>query len=453
MAVHLETVKDARMRAADRDRLTQHLNLAEQLGGETAVLPAAEPVDEVLRYAHHRNVNRIIVGKPSQPIWRELISRPFVYELTRRCGDIDIYVISGDDESQNLRTSRNRQPTSSRLDYLWAVLAVALCTVFCWVLWSFVAPNNLVNLAMIYLLGVVGVSMRLGRGPSSLAAVLSVATFDFCFVPPYFTFAVTDVQYLLTFAVMLLTGLIISTLTGRLNFQVDTGRTRARRLAALFALSRELASLQTRKKSCPTAVRHITDAVDADVLVLLPNARRKFESPQTAGGPVPGQSPVGREAGHNPTTGPLLTEHERGVAEWVLNHAERRGVGNRHTGRRRLAVLAVAVAARGGGCVEGPTAGRCQTVPPGSSILLNAMSSLVVLALERVHWAATAERTRLEIEGSACGIRCSRPCRTTCVRRWRPFKAPAARLWRWGKRSMRLRAASWRRRFWKNQNA
>ena len=56
------------------------------------------------------------------------------------------------------------------------------------------------NLIMMYLIAVIVIAIRLGRGPSVLASVLSVATFDFFFVPPYFSFAVSDIQYVLTFA-------------------------------------------------------------------------------------------------------------------------------------------------------------------------------------------------------------------------------------------------------------
>ena len=72
---------------------------------------------------------------------------------------------------------------------------------------------------MIYLLGVMLVAMRLGRGPSVLAAVLSVAAFDFFFVPPRWSFAVSDTQYLVTFAVMLAVGLIISNLAANMRAQ------------------------------------------------------------------------------------------------------------------------------------------------------------------------------------------------------------------------------------------
>ncbi len=56
-------------------------------------------------------------------------------------------------------------------------------------------------------------AVRLGRGPSVTATCVGVACFDFFFVPPRFTFAVSDVQYLVTFGVMLAVGLITGHLT------------------------------------------------------------------------------------------------------------------------------------------------------------------------------------------------------------------------------------------------
>ena len=82
---------------------------------------------------------------------------------------------------------------------------------------------------MVYLLGVMLVAARFGRGPSVLTAVLAVAAFDFFFVPPQFTFAVSDTQYLITFAVMFLVGIVISNLTASLRTQAHVAGYREKR--------------------------------------------------------------------------------------------------------------------------------------------------------------------------------------------------------------------------------
>ena len=105
IAVHVETPADARLRPADRERLAETLHLARRLGGEVVTLGGTDVAGEIVAYARQRNVTKIIVGKTLQPRWRELVRGSFVYELARRCGDIDVYVISGDSESRSAATA------------------------------------------------------------------------------------------------------------------------------------------------------------------------------------------------------------------------------------------------------------------------------------------------------------------------------------------------------------
>ncbi|HEY5896496.1 MAG TPA: DUF4118 domain-containing protein [Burkholderiales bacterium] len=109
--------------------------------------------------------------------------------------------------------------------YAWAIGATVACTLIGFVM----RPRfDLVNVAMVYLLAVVIVALRTSRGPAVLTSVLAIAAFDFLFVPPRGTFTVEDVQYLLTFGIMLAVALIISQLT-------DSIRSRAREQAKLEA--------------------------------------------------------------------------------------------------------------------------------------------------------------------------------------------------------------------------
>ena len=116
-------------RDADREQLAQTLHLAEQLGGETATLSGHNLADELIHYARSRNVTKIIVGKPNQPRWKEWLRGSLVYELTRKCGDIDVYVISGDRRdvppaTASAAAARLRRSTP----ILAAVLMVCGCT-------------------------------------------------------------------------------------------------------------------------------------------------------------------------------------------------------------------------------------------------------------------------------------------------------------------------------------
>lgn len=128
------------------------------------------------------------------------------------------------------------------LGYLAAVAGVSLCTGLDWLLLRRFDSSNLV---MTYLLVVVLTAFYFGRGPSTLSAVLGVLAFDFFFVPPYFTFAVADSQYLLTFAVMLLVGILIS------NLAISV-----RRQARLAADARMSAEAERLRNSLLAAISH-----------------------------------------------------------------------------------------------------------------------------------------------------------------------------------------------------
>ena len=111
---------------------------------------------------------------------------------------------------------------------LVALVAVAVVTALGLAAFPYVGD---LDVAMLYLLAIMVAAVR-GRGPALLAAAASVAAFDFCFIPPRFTFVVADPRHLITFAVMFATGLAISTLTERLRRQAAEVRDVTVRAAA-----------------------------------------------------------------------------------------------------------------------------------------------------------------------------------------------------------------------------
>ncbi len=150
-------------------------------------------------------------------------------------------------------SSPNRVTASSETltGYLAAVLATAVATAVGWVLYHglhlpdasrhpFLANTNVL---MLYLLAVLWIATRHPRGAAVLASILGVIAFDICFVPPYLKLGVEDEQYLMTFAVMLLTALVISTLTHRARTQVLAAQQAWERAEAEFLRNTLLSSV------------------------------------------------------------------------------------------------------------------------------------------------------------------------------------------------------------------
>ena len=307
IAGHIETPAYLRLPAEERGRAIENMRLAEKLGAETVTLTGVDVARELLAFARSRNVTRIILGKPERPRWKEWISGSIVNDVARSCGNIDLNVISGIGTDLS-----NRRPVAQSPSRGWAGVGpaagvVAFCTL---ISWSLFHRFDRVNLVMIYLLGVMWAAYRFGSKASILASILSVLSFDFFFVPPYLSFAVSDTQYLLTFAIMLGTGLLISTMAGRLRQQSDTMRARAERMRLLYRLSRDLSETPEKRQMMGAAARQLEEFYKQPILILTADTQGKLEV----------------SAGDAQAFG--WNENESSVARWVFDKGQMAGAGS-----------------------------------------------------------------------------------------------------------------------------
>lgn len=167
----------------------------------------------------------------------------------------------------------------------WTVVACALTTVVAVAMRGWLNPANLV---MLYLLVVVLMTVRFGRGVGIAGSFLAVLAFDVFLVPPYYSLTVADTEYVLTFVIMLVVSLIISHLTANLRQQVSIAYARERRAQALFNLSTELSGALTREKIGKIGTRHVRSMFGTEVFLL-------FSEGDGALRPAPGISPPPRE--------------------------------------------------------------------------------------------------------------------------------------------------------------
>ena len=257
-----------------------------------------------------------------------------------------------------------------------AVGVVALCTVVAWLAFPHLGPSSL---TMVYLLAVVLVAARFGRGPSVLASVLSVAAFDFFFVPPYLTLRVADTQYLVTFAVMLGVALVIGTLTVRIRQQADSAGHREQRTAALYAMSRELASLRGVDDLVRAAARHIGKVFASEVGVFLPGPDGRL---------VPRADPVATPGGNT---------SEEEVTRWVYEQSQTAGLWSATLPGRTLYLPLVA--SRGTIGVLGVRPAQPQAfAAPEQRHLLETFVAQTALAIERAMLAEEAHGAQLKVE-------------------------------------------------------
>lgn len=262
-------------------------------------------------------------------------------------------------------------------EYGWAVLVVALTTGFCLAARSRV---NAIDVAMLYLLGVVLVSARYRQGAALLASILSIAAFDFVFVPPYYTFDVHDSAYILTFGVMLAVALTMSRLTARLREQGEEARQRERRTAAKYAMNRELAEASTLGDQLHVVERHIGTAIGAEPTIALVDEDRYHAADRWPSEGVFGGCDV------------------RISASWAYERGEAAGWGTRHCADAEALLLPLRTPTRTLGVVALRPEANNRILDDADLRTVMALAEQAAIALERTLLSEQHRQVRVEVE-------------------------------------------------------
>jgi two-component system sensor histidine kinase KdpD len=381
IVLYVEQPRHSGLSDPERDFAAQALRLAEQLGAETASLAAHDAVDEIVSFARSKNVSKIVVGKPGR-YWRirDLFRGSFVGRLAHRSGDIDVYIVHGD--AKESPSSPAASASAGKVDpkaYAWSVGVIALCNVAALILDRWFEASNLV---MLYLLGVVFVATRWGRGPSLLAAILGVATFDFFLVPPYLSFAVSDTQYIVTFVIMALVAVVISALTVRVREQAEIARERERRTDALYSLSRELASSRSLDAMIAAVRKQVEEVYGGEAAIYLAGDAHQLEIRPGGGAPS------------------FATDtKELAVAQWVHEHTTPAGRGTATLAGASALHLPLAGSRGSVGVLALRTPADARPLGTEAMHLLETFANQAGSALERALLARETHRQKLAAEG------------------------------------------------------
>ncbi|MEJ0035476.1 MAG: sensor histidine kinase KdpD [Gammaproteobacteria bacterium] len=383
--VYVETPALLRLSEAERDRRIDLLRLAESLGAETVTLDGPSAAAALLEYAPARHVTRLLVGSPTRRGWRAWLRPSTATQLIRNARGFDVITIAPADysppESRNSRDTRSPDSTPVQWSrYVWALAITAICTAIALIANPYFEQ---VNIAMMYLLGVVVVGLRFGRGPSVLTALANVAVFDFYFVPPRHSFAVSDAQYLVTFGVMLTVALVTANLMASIRQQTRVAGARERRTALLYAMSRELAATRGSSNMALVAVRHVAEVFQSQAVVLLPDESGKLRWPRDP---------------------PLEQSYRRAdlaVAQWVADHGQRAGLGTDTLAASPGLYVPLGDQARAPGVLAVLPSNPRRVLLPEQRHLLETFAGQIGLALERARLAEEAEAARVAAEGES----------------------------------------------------
>ncbi len=248
-AVSIETRRSLQLTDEQRDRLADTLRLTEALGGEALTIPGVgrRIADDVISFAHANNVTQIIIGKSTRSWWFELIRGSVVHDLVRRAGNISVNVIAGEElaaepvPKKTVRAAERLEPFDPR-PYLMSLLVVAAALGLAEVIQPYFGIENV---DLVFLTAVVSVAVRFGLWPSLLASVAASLCYNFFFLPPIYTFTITEPTNVAAFFFFMLIAMLVSNVAARVRTQAVSAIGRVRTTESLYAFSRKLAGTAT----------------------------------------------------------------------------------------------------------------------------------------------------------------------------------------------------------------
>lgn len=248
-AISIETRRSLQLTDEQRDRLADTLRLAEALGGEALTIPGVgrRIADDVIGFAQENNVTQIIIGKSTRSLWFELMRGSVVHDLVRRAGNISVNVIAGEElaaepvPKKTVSTADRREPFDPS-PYGISLLFVAIglgvgVLIHPWL--------GIENVDLVFLTAVVAAAVRYGLLPSMLASLVASLCYNFFFLPPIYTFTITDPNNIAAFFFFMLIAIVVSNVGARVRTQAVSATARVRTTESLYAFSRKLAGTAT----------------------------------------------------------------------------------------------------------------------------------------------------------------------------------------------------------------
>ena len=385
-AIYVETPGLQRLPAARREKILGTLSLAKELGATTAVIADADVAMSVISYARNHNLSKLVIGRdPARRLWPW--QRSSGQKLALLAPDIDLIEIgrtdgvmqNGEAKNSSWPAASGAEPSDSRkfkrLRYLWAALACVAVTLLSIPLAAHFDRSNIVA---IFILTVVLVAVRFGRGAAALAAILSVCSFDFFFVPPRFSFAVSDVQYILTFFIMLAVGLITGQLTAGLRFQARVAGHREERAGSLYEIARDLSGAVQIEQVVKISDESIERTFRASAALLLPDAA--------------GQLTMTSSRADTTLTVDI------GIAQWAFDKGQPAGFGTDTLPGSEVLYIPLRAPTRARGVLAVKARNRRLLRIPEQRQLLDTFAALIAIALERVHYVEVAQDAVVRME-------------------------------------------------------
>lgn len=378
-AVHVETPALTQLSEAERQRVLRVLNLAAEMGATTATLAAPDAAAALVRYAREHNLARVVMGRTDRRVawpWHRRLAE----QVASRADELDVLQVALPAVTAAAPGAADARVAPPEAGRAWPgyVAAVGVCALIALAATPLAGVLELTNIVMLFLLAEVGIALVWGRGPAVLAAFVGVGLFDFFFVPPRLSFAVSDVQYLVTFGVMLAVALVVGQLTAGLKVQAEAATQREHRVRGLYEMSRDLSGALVGDQVAEIGARFLLAEFGAKSALLVADANNRLQVSPGATAAV-----------------------DLAVAQWAFDRGEAAGRGTDTLPASACLVLPLKAPMRLRGVLAiepGPVDRGRRWGGPEQRRVLDTCASLLAISLERIHYIEVAQSTTVQME-------------------------------------------------------
>jgi two-component system sensor histidine kinase KdpD len=361
----------------DERRRSANLALARQLGAEVVLTSGIHVGKALLRAAEEHGATQMVLGKPEGPLWRWLWHRrsPVVW-LIQHSGSIDVQLVRTESREEPL-PEQPRQPPPNQLRQYAIALGITGGATLVSLLIRHV--TGYWSVALIYLLTVTIAGVSLRRGPTLLMAALSALLWNFLFIPPVYTFYISQTHDVMMFIMFFVVALVIGHLTTRLRDRERLEHQRELRTTALYQLTQRLAAAISRDEAVREVLAQVKKAFGLNAAALLRDETGAFSG-----------------SAHHASTWKLSAKEE-GVAAWAFQKKRPAGRGTDALPDSDGLHLPLLVADR----VEGVLAVEMKTdavLAPEQRELLEAFASQLAIVAEIQRLAQAQHRAQVLAE-------------------------------------------------------
>ncbi len=380
-AIYVETARTQRLNDAERDRIADHLRLAERLGASTITIPGRNIADEVVAYAAANNITQIVIGKSARSRWFEIVHGSVVRELMRKTGQISLHVISADAEEPVPAKSVATRPTSETVrvgPYLGSAGGVAIALGIGLLLKTFVAVQSI---SLVFLTAVLGLGRRLGAVALAVRLRAQRARLQLLLSAAAVHLYGRRPENVVALFFFLIVAIIVSNLTAATRRQVVTARARAKTTAELYAFSRKVAGIGALDDLLWATAFQIASMLNVRAVLLMPVG--DGEGLEVASGYPPEDR---------------LDAADMAAARWTWEHNRPagRGADTLPGGKRLFLPLRTGSGPVGVLGIDRETPGPLLT--PDERRLLDALADQAAVAIERISLAKGLDEARVLAE-------------------------------------------------------